>query len=184
MSKGKLHLKWNQEALKGACTTYHSLLYKFRQEAACFTYPGRGRKIFSVPSNSSANEKPLQLSHWEVPTTNSHSQDGLVLLTTSPNFFPSFLWDKLSLLCYPDLPVTRCMSQVAIHLLFLNKQIFVGKNNWLFLKLKQLIVSTPIISEGNKIQTLPQILSGFSILFEGFRRMQHSHRLLAPHALF
>ena len=58
INKGKPYFKWSQEALNGSShehTICHSLLYTLGQEEV---YYHIRKKIFSSPSNNSANEKP------------------------------------------------------------------------------------------------------------------------------
>lgn len=52
INKGKPHLEWSQEALKGEPSCVN-----FGQEKVHFATPAGGREIFSWPSNSPASEK-------------------------------------------------------------------------------------------------------------------------------
>lgn len=63
ISKGKPSLKWRWEALQGELACTHISLCSFGKRSYCTTQAG-GRKMFSSPGSSSANEKlaPPELS--------------------------------------------------------------------------------------------------------------------------
>lgn len=113
-----------------ADTTRCSLLYKYGQKEAYFTTPAGRWRIFSLPSNSPANEKPTHSANkkpWPPWTLN------LLQWTFAHNCcsqLPPFpLQNNARFLCFLDLPMVHHSLHVlpAIPLLFPNKLIFAGK---------------------------------------------------------
>ena len=136
INKRKAHLKWSQEApAEGALKPHHAASCRPQQEDRYLVLPVGRRKIFSMLSNSPANERLSQLRQWKATLllTPSLYQETFCLwqlLRNSPFLSKGAFLFFVLLTClwfYHSLHVLKCHS-----LLFPQRNTFCWQTNQLF----------------------------------------------------